>query len=168
MLKFKYIFCHINSVIGNDYKASNYTPAITKKLLSKQRPLLVIVSSTQQRNGAFCVVRGEKLQTASVTGQSSTQYLKMYLGHPLPGGWKYGDLALKFETVKYGLESCWTQTREWLRWRGPTATANYCSVLSSETASHVNKPATESNRSLWLGHRWMPNTKTDWPTDRRS
>jgi hypothetical protein len=26
----------------------------------------------------------------------------------------------------------------------------------------------ESNRNLVMGPRWVPNTKRDWPTDRRS
>jgi hypothetical protein len=39
------------------------------------------------------------------------------LGHPVPGGYKYGDLALQVEgvsdeTVKYGREFCGTSTEE--------------------------------------------------------
>jgi hypothetical protein len=38
-------------------------------------------------------------------------------GHPVPGGYKYGNLALQVggvsnETVKYGHEFCGTWTRE--------------------------------------------------------
>jgi hypothetical protein len=38
----------------------------------------------------------------------------VYLGHPVPGGYKYGDLALqvgevsRIGTMKYVLEPCWT------------------------------------------------------------
>jgi hypothetical protein len=39
------------------------------------------------------------------------------LGHPVPGGYKYGNLALQVggvsdETVKYGREFCGTSTQE--------------------------------------------------------
>jgi hypothetical protein len=50
--------------------------------------------------------------------------------------------SLESETVKYGLGSHVTRTREWLRWRGPTAIVNDKPVLSSESAPHINKPAT--------------------------
>jgi hypothetical protein len=42
---------------------------------------------------------------------NGTQCPGVYLGHPVPGGYKYGDLALlvggglRIETIKYGLES---------------------------------------------------------------
>jgi hypothetical protein len=69
------------------------------------------------------------------------------MGHPVPGGYKYRDLALqvggvsRIGTIKYGLESRGTQTREGLPWRG-TATVNYRPVLSSERELQNNKPAT--------------------------
>jgi hypothetical protein len=50
--------------------------------------------------------------------------------------------SLESETVKYGREYYGARTREWLRWRGPTAIVNDKLVLSSEGAPHVNKPAT--------------------------
>jgi hypothetical protein len=68
-------------------------------------------------------------------------------GHPVPWGYKYGKLALqvwgvsKIGTIKYGIECRRTQTRKG-RWRGPAATVNYRSVLSSERAPQINKPAT--------------------------
>jgi hypothetical protein len=45
------------------------------------------------------------------TNQRNTLY------HPIPGGYKYGNLALQVggvsdETVKYGRELCGTSTRE--------------------------------------------------------
>jgi hypothetical protein len=72
----------------------------------------------------------------------------VYLGHPVLGGYKYGDLALQFGgvsrigTIKYGLESRGTQTRTEQRWRGPAPTVNYRPVLSSERALQNNKPTT--------------------------
>jgi hypothetical protein len=50
--------------------------------------------------------------------------------------------SLESETVKYDRESHGTLSREWLRWRGPVATANDTPLLSSERASQLNKPAT--------------------------
>jgi hypothetical protein len=49
--------------------------------------------------------------------QKGTQCPGVYLGHLIPGGYKYGDLALQvggvsYETVKYGLEFCETSTQE--------------------------------------------------------
>jgi hypothetical protein len=48
--------------------------------------------------------------------EKGTQCLEVEPGHPVPGGYKYGDLALKVwgsvesETVQYGHESRGTQT----------------------------------------------------------
>jgi hypothetical protein len=73
----------------------------------------------------------------------------VYLGHPVPGGYKYRGLAFqvggvsRIGTIKYGLESRGTQTRAGLHWRGPAATVNYRPVLSSERALQNNKPATK-------------------------
>jgi hypothetical protein len=58
--------------------------------------------------------------------EKGTQYPGVQLGHPVPGGDKYGDLALQVggvsnETVKYGREFCGTWTRERLHWQGPEA-----------------------------------------------
>jgi hypothetical protein len=46
-----------------------------------------------------------------------TQYPGVYLGHPVPGGYKYGNLSIQVggvsnETVKYGREFCGTSTQE--------------------------------------------------------
>jgi hypothetical protein len=45
-----------------------------------------------------------------------------------------------FKVVKENMAV--TQTHERLRWRGPATTENYRPDLSSERASHVNKPVT--------------------------
>jgi hypothetical protein len=62
-----------------------------------------------------------------------------------------------------------TRTQEWLRWRGLAAIVNGRPVLSSERAPHINKPATNcNNKNLVVSPRWVLDTKTDWPTNRRS
>jgi hypothetical protein len=48
------------------------------------------------------------------------------VGHLVPGGYKYGDLALQVggvpnETVEYGLQFCGTSTQESLLWQVPEA-----------------------------------------------
>jgi hypothetical protein len=55
----------------------------------------------------------------NVTSTSGTQSPEVWLGHPVLGEYKYGDLALQVgwvsnETVKYGHEFCGTLTQEWL------------------------------------------------------
>jgi hypothetical protein len=40
--------------------------------------------------------------------------------------------------------------------------------LISEKASDLNNPATDSNKNLVLGPKWVHDTKTDGPTDHRS
>jgi hypothetical protein len=45
---------------------------------------------------------------------------------PVPGGYKYGNLALQVggvsdETVKYGREFWGNSAQEWLLWQGPDA-----------------------------------------------
>jgi hypothetical protein len=57
---------------------------------------------------ALRVVRGD---------EKGTQCPGVYLGHPVSGGYKYGDLALQVgrvsdERVKYGRKFCGTSTRE--------------------------------------------------------
>jgi hypothetical protein len=54
------------------------------------------------------------------------------LGHPVPGGYKYGNLVFRVggvsdETVIYGYGSC------------ATLTGNYRPVLSSERAPYMKK-----------------------------
>jgi hypothetical protein len=69
------------------------------------------------------------------------------MGHLVPGGYKYGNLALqvggfsRIGKIVYGLEFRGTQTRAGLRWRGPVVTVNYRPILSSERALQNNKPA---------------------------
>jgi hypothetical protein len=68
--------------------------------------------------------------------------LGVYLGHLVPGGYKYGYLTLqvggvsRIGTIKYGLEFRGTALAR------PAITVNYRPVLSSERALQNNKPAT--------------------------
>jgi hypothetical protein len=53
-----------------------------------------------------------------------TQCPGLLLGHPVPGAYTYGDLALQVGgvsdvTVKYGCELCGTSAQKWLLWQGP-------------------------------------------------
>jgi hypothetical protein len=50
--------------------------------------------------------------------------------------------SLKSETIKYGLKSQGTWTRERLRWQGPAAHTKDRSDLSSERAPHKNNTVT--------------------------
>jgi hypothetical protein len=68
------------------------------------------------------------------------------MGHLVPEGYKYWDLALQVggvsrtQTVKYCVEYRATQTRAGLRWRGSAATVNCRPVLSSEWAIKITNP----------------------------
>jgi hypothetical protein len=50
--------------------------------------------------------------------------------------------SLESETVKYGLKTQGTRTRERLRWQGPAAYTKDRPDLSSEKAPHKNKIVT--------------------------
>jgi hypothetical protein len=76
--------------------------------------------------------------------------------------------SLESETVQYGHESHGTRSRKLPRWRGPAAVTNDRPVLSSERATHINKPASVSNKNLIVSPRWVLYSMADWPTDRRS
>jgi hypothetical protein len=64
-----------------------------------------------------------------------TQCPGVYLSHPVPGGYKYGDLALqvggvsRIGTIRYGLECHRTQTRAGLRWRGSNSKLETCPLV---------------------------------------
>jgi hypothetical protein len=62
---------------------------------------------------------------------------------------------LESETVKYMFESHGTRTREWLHWRRPAAIVSDRPVLSSKGKPHIDKPATNSNKNLVVGPRWV-------------
>jgi hypothetical protein len=71
--------------------------------------------------------------------QDSLECLEILLDHPVPEGYKYGDLALQVEseTVKYGREYQGTRTRERLRCQGPASYTKDRPVLSSERETHT-------------------------------
>jgi hypothetical protein len=92
--------------------------------------------------------------------EKGTQYPGAYLGHPIPRGYKYGDLALQVRgvsrigTIKYGLE-----TRE--------------TALTRTSSNKITKPQLpkenfKDQEKLVAGPRWVPDTKTVWPNDYRS
>jgi hypothetical protein len=73
--------------------------------------------------------------------EKGTRCLEVYVVHPVPMGYKYGDLDLQVGesrawNSKYGRESRGTQTREWLYWWGPAAIVNHRPILSSERVLH--------------------------------
>jgi hypothetical protein len=76
--------------------------------------------------------------------------------------------SLESETVNYGRKSHGTRDRKLLLWPAPVAITNDRRVLSSETALHINKPATDSNKDLVVLPRWVLYSKTDGLTDGRS
>jgi hypothetical protein len=101
----------------------------------------------------------------------------------MPGGYNWATLfledinagtwpgILKIEKIKCDHESRWIETRERLRWRGPATTENY-NLLREGAPCQQNhkclKMILKKRKNLFAGPRWVPNTKTDWPTDRRS
>jgi hypothetical protein len=96
--------------------------------------MATIKNCLDSQNSALLVVRADGMET---------QCPGVYLGHPVPGGYKYGDLAFqvgevsRIGTIKYGIESRGIQTE-----RIPAETVNYRPVLLSERVLQNNKPAT--------------------------
>jgi hypothetical protein len=78
--------------------------------------------------------------------------------------------SLKCETVKYGLKSQGTRTRERLRWQGPAApTEDKTRPLIREGApQEQDRNCHTSNKDLVVSPRWVLCSKTDRPADRRS
>jgi hypothetical protein len=72
-------------------------------------------------------LHGENILQTHVRGEEREPSARgVQLGQPVPGGYKYGDLALQVggvsnDTVKYGREFCGTSTQELLLWQGPEA-----------------------------------------------
>jgi hypothetical protein len=90
-----------------------------------------------------------------------------------------GDLALQVgevsdDTVKYDHEFYETSTQEWLLWQGPEAITHITDPSSRQKGrykiinSQLSKINFEKKEKLVAGPRWVPDTKTDWPTDCRS
>jgi hypothetical protein len=79
--------------------------------------------------------------------------------------------SLKMETVKYDNEFHGTQAQERLRCRGPAATVNYRPEPVRYGAPHQqthNCLKIKKGEKLVSSPRWAPDTKSDWPTNRRS
>jgi hypothetical protein len=74
--------------------------------------------------------------------------------------------SLKSETVKYGLMSQGTGTRERLRWQGPAAHTKDSPNLSSERAPYKNKTVTVTQViKIWS---WAPDGTRCWLTVSRN
>jgi hypothetical protein len=107
--------------------------------------------------------------SARLSTRPNTHTAHTTLGHPVPGGCKYEDLALQVggvsnETVKHGLEFCGTSIREWLLWHCPEAIVqvNYRPILSSERMPHIKKPTIDTYKQIW------PCAPDESPTPRQS
>jgi hypothetical protein len=103
------------------------------------------------------------------------------LGYPVPGGNKYRNLALlvggvsKIETINYAHEShgtlngkgCAGDVRQKLKSTDPTSRQRGRPTSTNPKLSTTKKSKREWGK-LVAGPRWVPDTKMDWPTDRRS
>jgi hypothetical protein len=92
-----------------------------------------------------------------------------YASHPVPGEYKYRDLALRVEgvsdeAVKYGYGFCATRTIECLHYKLQTCPLVREGALYQEVRKQLlNIGKLKSGH----GYQRMPDTKTNWPTDRR-
>jgi hypothetical protein len=75
------------------------------------------------------------------------------------------------ETVKYGREFCVTSTQEKLLWQGPEAIVQEITDPTSRqrerykiTNSQLPKEYFKEKEKLVTDPRWVPDTKTGWPT----
>jgi hypothetical protein len=74
------------------------------------------------------------------------------IGHPVPGEYKYRDLALQVGEMSH--ETRGPRTREWLRWQGPAATVNDRPIFSSKRAhTSTNPQQSDRNNNLYLNPR---------------
>jgi hypothetical protein len=80
-------------------------------------------------------IKGIEIQTRVEAGSNTSTVTLRVVGGDEKG-------SLKSETVKYGLKSHGTRTRERLRWQGPAAHTKDRPDLSSERAPHKNKTVT--------------------------
>jgi hypothetical protein len=76
----------------------------------------------------------------SVANAWGYNWVTLFLGEVNTGTWSSRFEGVpEIESIKYTHVSRETQTRERLRWRGPSTIENYRPDLSSERAPHVNK-----------------------------
>jgi hypothetical protein len=96
--------------------------------------------------------RWESSQTRVEAGSDTSTVTLLVVGGDEKG-------SLKSETVKYGLKSQGTRTRERLRWQGPAAHTTDRPDLSSERALYKNKTVTVS-----ISNKHLIIRLTDWPS----
>jgi hypothetical protein len=100
------VLWHVALLLGNDRKASNYITAVISNSSTNKHVSAAI--ALQERNSVFYGVCTKILQAGQISGVSV---------HSVPGGYKYGNLALQVggvsnDTVKYGYGFCATWTIE--------------------------------------------------------
>jgi hypothetical protein len=90
-------------------------------------------------------------------------YFYCIFRHPVPGGYKHGDLALqvggvsRIGTIKYGLESLGTQTSSNSKLQiRPLVRAPRAPQI---THPKLSKGHFKEKEKLVAGPRWVPNTK---------
>jgi hypothetical protein len=129
---------------------AKHTHRTMKKLLKAVFSMRYVPSlyiAGQKENLAFLCRFVIEYLHRSPASRKRRQCPVVYLGHPVPEGYKYRDLALqvggvsRIGKIKYGLYFRGTQTPAGLRWRGSEATVNFRTVLASERALQNNKPA---------------------------
>jgi hypothetical protein len=99
-----------------------------------------------------------------ITGPSCSRGDRNTGNWPSPG-WE----SLECETVKYGQETCWTRTREWLHWRMPAAIVNDRPILSSERTLHKDYESKYSvKRILVVGLNELDAKTKRWAVNRQS
>jgi hypothetical protein len=112
----------------------------------------------------------EELVGLLVYGSVGTCGLYLVSGTQWLGVYKYGRLgtpgwgSLVFHTVKYAHESRRARTREWPRSNCERQTRP---LVREGAPTSTNPQRFDSNKNLILGPRWVIETKTKWPTDRR-
>jgi hypothetical protein len=99
----------------------------------------------------------------------------IWLGHPLPGGYKYGELGCRLGKSRIWGSKIWFRV---LRDSEPrmTALAKNGSICKRQTRPLLRERPTSTNPQLFDSNknssrkspRWVLDTNTDWPTDHRS
>jgi hypothetical protein len=148
--------CRIDVYIGNS------TTAVAREQLSGHAS-----PATTEHAITKAVVDAGDIQRGLVV--ESTPPCFLVLRDINTGSWPspVGGVS-KIGTIKYGLESRRTQTREGLRWRGHAALVNYIPVLSSERALQNIKLYKENFKEKEKLTTGLDGGLTPGQTDRRS
>jgi hypothetical protein len=97
--------------------------------------------------------------------EKGTQFLGVYLGHPVPGGYKYGDLAHQvggFSNLReFGPESALARASS-------SCKRHTHPFVQGQRSTSTNPQLSDSNTDFFWAPRRGLVTKTEWPTDRRS